>query len=114
MSFPIRKIGMLEIPKIAMLSTKEFRSSISKFPPISIFVLIINIVILIVQNIDIIGQKIRRVNRLRAPSSPTQAFWLLDVFSRNWSFFVHTEDTSRPHPTCNSHSVPIPQASSIR
>src|SRR5690554_6714772 len=50
-----------------------------QIPSISVIVLIINIVILIVLNIDIIGQKIRRVNRFRAPSSPTQSFWLLGV-----------------------------------
>ncbi len=41
---------------------------------IFIIVLIINIVILNVQNIDIIGQKRMRVNRLRTPSSPTLNF----------------------------------------
>jgi len=65
----------LPLPDIRGLIDCGFQQGIQVFhkqiSSIIVIVLIINIVIFIVQNIDIIGQKIRRVNRFRAPSSPT-------------------------------------------
>jgi hypothetical protein len=70
----------LPFPYMRGLINCGFQQGIQVFHKLisSIFVIvfIINIVILNVQNIDIIGQKIMRVNRFRAPSSPTQSFWL--------------------------------------